>query len=203
MKNFLLFISEGSETLEFSPFIDIFGWNKIVGDKKEKINLVTVSYGKYVNATWNISVKTELDFEKDIEKLYDFDGIIIPGGFGMAGFFEDIKKESLQKLLIKFNEDKKIIIGICTGAIALGEAGILKGRKATTYLLDNKRYFNQLFKFNAVPVEKIFVQDENIFTTANPQSALLMGFKLLEILTSKKNAENVAFNMGYKINDEI
>ena len=90
-----------------------------------------------------------------------------------------------------------------TGAIALGEAGILKGRKATTYLLDNKRYFNQLFKFNAVPIEKIFVQDENIFTTANPQSALLMGFKLLEILTSKKNAENVAFNMGYKINDEI
>ena len=112
MKNFLLFISEGSETLEFSPFIDIFGWNKIVGDKKEKINLVTVSYGKYVNAIWNISIKTELDFEKDIEKLYDFDGIIIPGGFGMAGFFEDIKKESLQKLLIKFNEDKKIIIGI-------------------------------------------------------------------------------------------
>lgn len=203
MKNFLLFISEGSETLEFSPFIDIFGWNKITGDKKEKINIVTVSYGKYVNATWNITVKTELDFEKDLEKLYEFDGIIIPGGFGMAGFFKDIKKESFQTLLKKFDEDKKIIIGICTGAIALGEAGILKNRRATTYRLDNKRYFNQLLKFGAVPAEQNIVQDENIFTTANPQSALVMGFKLLQILSSKENAENVAFNMGYKINDEI
>ena len=89
------------------------------------------------------------------------------------------------------------------GAIALAEAGILKGKRATTYFLDNKRYFNQLEKAGAIPVESTIVQDKNIFTTANPESALYMGFKLLEISTSRENMINVAYNMGYKINDEI
>lgn len=197
MKKFLLFISNGSEMLEISPFVDIFGWNKIVGDKKEKIEIVTISYGKFVNATWNLKIKTELDFETDIIDVNDYRGIIIPGGFGQAGYFEDIKKEDFQNLLREFHEKNKIIIGICTGAIALGEAGILKGKRATTYFLDNKRYFSQLEKFGAVPVCETIVWDKNIFTTANPESALVMGFILLGILTSKENMKKTAFNMGY------
>lgn len=197
MKKFLLFISNGSEMLEISPFIDIFGWNKIVGDKKEKIDIVTISYENFVNATWNLILKAELKFNEDIMYENEYDGIIIPGGFGNAGYFRDIKEERFQKLLKKFYEKDKLIIGICTGAIALGEAGILKGKKATTYFLDNKRYFNQLEKFGAIPVMETIVQDKNIYTTANPESALIMGFKLLEKVTSKENMEKVAFNMGY------
>lgn len=204
MKKILLFISNGSEMLEISPFVDIFGWNEIVGDKKEKIKIVTISYGKFVNATWNLKLKTELDFNEDIIDVNEYDGIIIPGGFGKFGYFEDIKKSNFQELLNEFYKKNKIIIGICTGAIALGEAGILKDRKATTYFLDNKRYFNQLEKFGAIPIEKTIIQDKNVFTTANPESALIMSFILLELLTSKENMEEVAFNMGYdKIREKI
>lgn len=203
MKKFLLFISSGSELLEISPFVDIFGWNEITGDKKEKIKIVTISYGNFVNATWNLTLKTELDFTKDKINVSDFEGIIIPGGFGMSGYFRDIKREDFQEILREFYRENKIIVGICTGAIALAEAGILKGKRATTYFLDNKRYFNQIEKAGAIPVESTIVQDKNIFTTANPESALYMGFKLLEISTSRENMINVAYNMGYKINDEI
>lgn len=186
MKKFLLFLSNGSEILEISPFIDIFGWNKIVGDKKEKIEIVTISYENFINTTWNLKVKTELKFDENFNYEDIFDGIIIPGGFGMAGYFKDIKKESFQNLIKKFDEKEKIIIGICTGAIALGEAGILKRRKATTYFLDNKRYFNQLSNFGAIPIMDSIVRDKNIITSANPESALRVAFYLLEILTSKK-----------------
>ena len=52
MKKFLQFISNGSEMLEISPFVDIFGWNKIVGDKKEKIEIIRT---KEQNAAWRIA----------------------------------------------------------------------------------------------------------------------------------------------------
>ena len=33
MKKIFLLISQGTEILEVAPFIDIFGWNSIVGKK--------------------------------------------------------------------------------------------------------------------------------------------------------------------------
>lgn len=33
MKNILMLISQGVEILEVSPFIDVFGWNMVVGKR--------------------------------------------------------------------------------------------------------------------------------------------------------------------------
>lgn len=197
MTKLLLFISNGSELLEISPFVDVFGWNSIVGDKEKKIKIITASYGNKIKSTWNLELKCEINFNEDKINVDEFDGIIIPGGFGLANYFSDIKKESFQNLIQEFNLKEKLIIGICTGAIALGEAGILRNRKATTYRLDNKRYFNQLSGFEAISVEENFVMDKNIITTSNPNSALIAAFFLLNKFTSKENMEKVAFNMGY------
>ena len=51
-----------------------------------------------------------------------------------------MKKEKFKEIVQSFYEKNKIVVGICTGVISLGEAGILKERKATTYLYDNNRY---------------------------------------------------------------
>ncbi|MCI6153106.1 DJ-1/PfpI family protein [Fusobacterium perfoetens] len=197
MKKILIFLSNGIEILEVAPFIDIFGWNSVVGDKKEKIKVETMSFGK-IKSTWNLSIETELNFETKEINIEEYNALVIPGGFGMAGFFIDGKKEKIQNLIREFYKKNKMIIGICTGAIILGEAGILKNKKATTYFLDNKRYFNQLKKFGAIEIEKDIVRDENIITSANPKSALEVAFYLLEILTSKENSQIVKYNMGYK-----
>lgn len=210
MKKILLFISNGSELLEISPFVDVFGWNSVIS-KFKNIKLITASYGESVNATWNLKIKSEINLEKHNIDVDEYEGIIIPGGFGFKGFFEDIKKEEFKNLLKIFYKKNKIIIGVCTGAIALLEAGILKNKKATTYLLDNKRYFDQLKNLGAIPIEKNIVIDENIITTSNPNSAMIIALYLLKKLSSKKNMENISYNMGYsylnseieKINNEI
>ncbi|WP_293962124.1 DJ-1/PfpI family protein, partial [uncultured Fusobacterium sp.] len=147
MKKILILISQGVEILEVSPFIDIFGWNMVVG-KKNTIT-TTVSIHDIIYCTWNLKIFPQLNLKKENIDLEEYDALVIPGGFGKAGFFNDMKDSIFKNVIQHFNEKNKIIVGICTGVIPLGEAGILKGRRATTYLLDNERYFSQLEKYGA------------------------------------------------------
>ena len=68
----------------------------------------------------------------------------------------------------------------------------------TTYLLDNKRYFNQLKKYDVIPEEEEIVVDKNIFTCSGPANALDLSLLILERLTLKENVEIVKRNMFLK-----
>lgn len=198
MKKILIFLSNGVEILELAPFIDVFGWNSVIGDKKNLIGIETFSLRESINCTWTLQIKPQIVISDEEEIDIDqYEALVIPGGFGMSGFFVDGKNLKIQNIIKKFVEKKKIVIGICTGAILLGEAGVLKNKKATTYFLDNERYFKQLKNFEALPIKERIVRDENIFTTANPESALEIAFILLKILTDEKNMNLIKLNMGY------
>ncbi|WP_410208300.1 DJ-1/PfpI family protein [Fusobacterium sp.] len=195
MKNILLLISQGSELLEIAPFTDVFGWNNILS--KDKICIKTCSFHSKISATWNVEITPEINLAEKTVDLDSFDAIVIPGGFGYRGFFNDMKLPQFIDIIQHFNKKHKTIAGICTGAITLGEAGILTGKKATTYLYDNDRYHKQLKFYGAVPVKENIVIDENIITVSGPKNAIDCAFLLLEILTSKNNADIVKYNMGF------
>lgn len=195
MKNILLLISQGVEILEVSPFIDVFGWNMVVGKKDTLVT--TCSFHDIINCTWNINILPEINLRNTKLNLEIYDALVIPGGFGKAGFFNDMKNAEFLNIIQYFYDRDKIILGVCTGVIPLGESGILKNRKATTYLLDNDRYFKQLSNFGAFPTRKEIVIDGNIITSSAPKNALETAFILLEKLTSKENVEKVKYNMGF------
>ncbi|MCB8565436.1 DJ-1/PfpI family protein [Fusobacterium ulcerans] len=195
MKNILVLISQGVEILEVSPFIDVFGWNMVVGKKDTLVT--TYSFHDIINCTWNIKILPEINLKNTKLNLEIYDALVIPGGFGKAGFFNDMKTEEFQSIIQHFHNNNKIILGVCTGVISLGESGILKNKRATTYLLDNDRYFKQLSNYGAIPVREEIVIDDNIITSSAPKNALETAFILLEKLTSKENMENVKYNMGF------
>lgn len=195
MKQILLLISQGAEILEVSPFVDIFGWNNIVG--KKNTFLKTAAFHSIISNTWNLKIIPEINLETEKIDIDNYDALIIPGGFGFKGFFEDMKKPNFKNLLVEFNQKNKLIIGVCTGVIPLGEAGILKDKKATTYLYDNDRYFKQLEKYGAIPIREEIVKDGNIITCSAPKNAIEVCFLLLELFTSKENVKKVKYNMGF------
>ena len=200
MKKIAVFLFEGAELFEIATFTDIFGWNNVVGLKEFRdIKLETISYKESIKCTWGGKIKVEkVITEENIGKFFDYDILVIPGGFGKANFFEGKNNEIFKKLTKYFSESNKIIIAICSAVINLLESGYIKNKKVTTYLLDNKRYFNQLKNYNIIPVEEEIVIDDNLFTCSGPSNALEMSFKLLEKLTSKKNIEIVKKNMFLK-----
>ncbi|MEX6494362.1 DJ-1/PfpI family protein [Fusobacterium animalis] len=200
MKKVAVFLFEGVELFEIASFTDIFGWNNIVGLKEFRdIKVETISYKESIKCTWGGKIKVDkVITEENIEKFFDYDILVIPGGFGKANFFEGKNNEIFKKLIKYFSESNKFIIAICSAVINLLESGYIKNKKVTTYLLDNKRYFNQLKNYNIIPVEEEIVIDNNLFTCSGPGNALEMSFKLLEKLTSSKNLEIVKKNMFLK-----
>ena len=200
MKKIAIFLFEGAELFEIASFTDIFGWNNVVGLKEYRdIKLETISYKESIKCTWGGEIKVEeVITEENIEKFFDYDVLIIPGGFGKANFFEEKNNKIFKKLTKHFSENNKIIVAICSAVINLLESTYIRGKKVTTYLLDNKRYFNQLKNYNVIPIEEEIVEDNNLFTCSGPGNALELSFRLLEKLTSNENVNIIKDNMFLK-----
>lgn len=200
MKKIAVFLFEGAELFEIASFTDIFGWNNVVGLKEFRdIKVETISYKESIKCTWGGSFKVEkLITEENVENFFDYDALIIPGGFGKANFFKDNDNEIFKKLVKYFIENNKIIAAICSAVINLLETTYIKDKKVTTYLLDNKRYFNQLKNYNIIPIEEEIVIDDNLLTCSGPGNALDLAFRLLEKMTSKENLKLIKENMFLK-----
>ena len=200
MKKIAIFLFEGAELFEIASFTDVFGWNNVVGLKEFRdIKVETISYKESIKCTWGGELRAEkIITEDNVEDFFDYDVIVIPGGFGKANFFKDNDNEIFKKLIKYFSENNKIIVAICSAVINLLETTYIKDKKVTTYLLDNKRYFNQLKNYNIIPVEEEIVIDDNLFTCSGPGNALELSFKLLEKLTSSENLKIVKKNMFLK-----
>ena len=123
-------------------------WNKMVDKFKNPKKLIKVAVvGKYVelkdayisitesieHAGFNLDAKVEIDYLKagefDVEKLANYDGILVPGGFGDRGI--DGKIEA-----IRYARENNIpFFGICLGmqmACVEFARNVLKYEKATS-----------------------------------------------------------------------
>ena len=200
MKKVAIFLFEGAELFEIASFTDVFGWNNVVGLKEFRdIKVETISYKESIKCTWGGELKVEkIITENNIENFYEYDVLVIPGGFGKANFFKDKDNKIFKKLIKYFSENNKIILAICSAVINLLETAYIKDKKVTTYLLDNKRYFNQLKNYNIIPVEEEIVMDNNLLTCSGPGNALELSFRVLEKLTSKENVKIIQNNMYLK-----
>ncbi|EQI19984.1 DJ-1/PfpI family protein [Clostridioides difficile] len=191
----LVFLAKGFETMEFSVFVDVMGWAR--NDYGHDIDVVTCGFKKQVMSTFNIQVLVD----KTIEEVCvdDYDALAIPGGFEEFGFYDEAYDSSFLNLIREFNSKEKIIASICVAALPVGKRGVLKNRKATTYHLKNGKRQRQLSEFDVNVVNEPIVVDKNIITSYCPETAPHVAFKLLEMLTSKEQMDEVKLAMGFKL----
>ena len=189
----LLFLAKGFETIEFSVFVDVMGWAR--NDYNHDVQVVTCGFQKQVISTFNIPVIVDKTFDEI--NADDYDALAIPGGFEEFGFYEEAYDERFLNLIREFDLKGKIIATICVAALPVGKSGVLKNRKATTYHLRDAYRQKQLKEFDVNVVNESIVVDRNIITSYCPETASVVAFKLLEMLTSKEQMEIVKVAMGF------
>ncbi len=85
------------------------------------------------------------------------DLVCVPGGSGMNPLMEDVETLAFLK---KQAAGARYVTSVCTGALVLGAAGLLKGRRAATHWMSREL----LSAFGATPVAERVVVDGNVIT---------------------------------------
>ena len=194
-KKVLLFLAQGFEEYEAAVFTDVFGWSRVFGT--EPVDLVTTALRSEIQCKWNFIVRPEVAFDKINPE--DYDALAIPGGFKDSGYYEDAFDDRFLQLIRDFDRHNKPIAAVCAAAIPVGQSGVLLGRDATTYDLSDIYGRDYLAQLGVNVQDKRIAIDNNIITSTGPATGLDVAFKLLEMLTSIENVNEVKKYMRFTL----
>ncbi len=122
MAKVILLISNGFEEIEAVTIIDVL--------RRADIEVVVAGLaGETVLGGHGITM--HVDTQIDQVQLGDFDGVVLPGGAPNAEALRDDSR--VQSLLRDMASADKFVCAICAAPIALDRAGVLEGRRATSY----------------------------------------------------------------------
>ena len=124
------------------------------------------------------------------------DILLVPGGKGRILAMKDrVIKEFIQQQMATV----RYMTSVCTGAFLLAEAGLLTGKKATTY----HTAFSELASYSVEVISAKVVQDGKIITAGGVSSGLELGFYLLKELFGASVSQEVARQMEYDIDVNV
>jgi AraC family transcriptional regulator, transcriptional activator FtrA len=81
------------------------------------------------------------------------------------------QQPSVLELIKQANRKRKRLIGFCTGAFTLADAGVLQQRKVTLHWRWSTEFQNRFPNTEVIP-DVLYVEDRNILTSAGSSSAL-------------------------------
>ncbi|WP_297435892.1 DJ-1 family glyoxalase III [uncultured Clostridium sp.] len=177
MKKVLIMLAEGFETIEALSVKDVC---VRAGVHCDLCGLT----GKMIRSSHNINVEADILID---EITLDYDAIVIPGG--MPGAKNLKESDKVLNLIREFNRRGKIVASICAGPIALAKAGILEGRKVTSYPAVKEELGNVQY------LEDIVVCDDNIITSRGPATSLEFSYEIIKALGYKDKAAKIKEGM--------
>ena len=172
MANALVLLADGFEEIEAVTIVDVL--------RRGEVAVTTASLaGKHVKGSHAIVV--EADALLNAVSVDDFDALVLPGGPASKTLREDPQAQAVIK---KAAAAGKLVAAVCAAPTALEAAGLLKGKRATSY------------PGNPLPsaqfVEYRVVEDGNIVTSRGPGTTMAFALKLVERLSGPAMAKTTA-----------
>jgi protease I len=129
---------------------------------------------------------TKVDTTVGETSASDYDALVLPGGVINPDL---LRRNAKAVSFVKdFFTQKKPVAAICHGPWMLAEAGVLKGRKVTSYASIR----TDLQNAGAQWVDEEVVVDEGLVTSRSPEDLPAFNAKLVEEVREGKHAEQTA-----------
>ncbi|AOI71392.1 dimethylglycine dehydrogenase [Burkholderia ubonensis] len=118
------------------------------------------------------------------------DVICIPGGTGINELLSD--RETID-FVRERSATARYVTSVCTGALLLGAAGLLRGRRATTHWA-----FHALLEpLGAVPVRERVVRDGNLITGGGVTAGIDFALTIAAELAGDEEAQAIQLELEY------
>lgn len=165
--------------LSFAPLAVFETANLILKDHFYDLHVVSVSGGLVINS-FGVATQTERADQLALDTL-------------LIGAPSDIREPSASvvDLLQRSYQRTRRIASICVGAFILGSAGLLDGRRSTTHWFYG-RELQSRFPKTRVEIDRIFVGDGSIWTSAGMTAGVDLALTLVERDIGSRKAREAA-----------
>ena len=143
---------------------------------------VTVVSARLGKAVGKFGLEVQVDKLLKETHATDYDAIVFVGGTGSRIYFDD---PEAHRLIREAETGERIIGAICAAPGTLAKTGLLKGKRATSYIEESEilKQGGALFTGKSVEV------DGRVITGDGPKSATAWGEKIVEMLKTKTTAK--------------
>jgi len=169
-------LAQGCEELEAITIVDLL--------RRAGIKVITAGLdAENITASRGVKLIPDTDLESALKD--DYDMIVLPGGLPGADRLGN--DERLKAALKTMANDDKYIAAICAAPKVLANAGLLKGKTATSYpgFLDDPEFTGITLSDAAV------VKDGKIITSRGPGTAIDFALELIEALSGRATRDTV------------
>ncbi|MEM7223360.1 MAG: DJ-1/PfpI family protein [Pseudomonadota bacterium] len=118
------------------------------------------------------------------------DVLLVPGGPGYATAAND---PATLAWLRSLAAEAAWVTSVCTGALVLGAAGLLQGKRATTHW----SMIDALADHGAVPERARFVRDGQVVTGAGVSAGIDMALTLAALIAGPERAQAIQLQIEY------
>jgi len=195
--NTAILVFDDVEVLDFAGPFEVFSRTRLVpgpasrrSEEHAPFRVFTIGKGgEPVSAVGGLAVTPAFSFAS----APPIDLLVVPGGFGTRALVNDATTIDFIRAQAA---SAKIVASVCTGALLLAKAGLLRGKRATTHWAA----LDELAKIDPeihVERERRFVDEGRLITSGGVAAGIDMSFHLVEARCGREVADETAHYIEY------
>ena len=189
-----ILVFDDVEVLDFCGPFEVFSVTRLDEARRRETSspfevLLVAERAAPVTASGGLRVLPDVD----LDGCPPLDLLVVPGGWGTR---REIGNRRLLDWIAARGAAAATLASVCTGAMLLGEAGLLDGRRATTHWrsLD---WMAERFPRVTVERDLHWVEDGTVITSAGISAGIDMALRVVARLYGETAARHAARHMEY------
>jgi transcriptional regulator GlxA family with amidase domain len=190
---FQILIFDGFDELDAIAPYEVLR-NAVKARAGDSVELVTIDAAEEINCDHGLQIRAS----GQLDLKHKPDVLIVPGGgwidHSPRGARAEAERGTIPKAIKSLHESGTICAAVCTGAMLLAAAGILKGRPAIT----NHGAIKDLEDSGAEVIQARVVDDGDVVTAGGVTSGLDLALWLIERFYGPQAAQKIEMQMEYE-----